>query len=170
MDNKETNDAIDNLNLPKRKEGESTSNYLKRLDEDGRFLFHGSPYAQIEILEPRKANDVGGDEWGNDTAVYAVAAVIAVGRAILPKREMIKGDWNIGSSRDPNRPGGPITTISSNITLSKGSVYIVDKQGFLPNKEGNEWKSKKQVKILAEVKVEPENYKEMGGVIKVLDE
>jgi len=169
MDFEEKEIQTGGVELPARQESETISEYLARLEKTAKFLFHGSPCGGIKVLEPREAEDVGGDEWGNDTAVYAVPAVIAVGRAILSKREAIKGKWSMGSSSSPGEPGGPVTTVSSNVTLGKGSVYIIGKQGFVPNARNNEWKSKVGVKVLGEVEVNPEDYTMMGGRIVVLD-
>lgn len=150
-----------------RQNGESVVDYLKRLDESGRYLFHGSPYGGLKILEPRKADDASGGEWGNDTAVYAVRAIIAAGRAIMPKRETLVGTWSISSDRDPLVPGGPKVRITSNIVPMRGSVYALDKNGFISNPKSTEWKSKEPVSVLAEIIVTPEDYVSMGGGIVI---
>lgn len=152
-----------------RVDGEPTSDYLQRLDASGRYLFHGSPYGGLKILEPRKADDASGGEWGNDTAVYAVKTIIAAGRAIMPKRETLVGTWSISSDRDPLVPGGPKVRITSNIVPMSGSVYVLDKNGFVPNQKSTEWKSKESVRVLAEIIVTPDDYVLMGGEILVIE-
>lgn len=153
--------------FPERLVEESAGDYLLRLESTGRFLFHGSPYSGIGELEPRKAIDSKGGEWGNDEAVYAVPAVIAVGRAILPKRDEIVGEWRISSSRDPNKPGGPEVVVSDNVNVGEGSVYVLNKTGFEENDGLHEWKIRAKVSTLAEVKVTPEDFTRMGGKIIV---
>jgi len=160
---------INKTELPVRQTEETASEYLDRLEGTEKFLFHGSPYDGIKVLEPREAEDIGGDEWGNDTAIYAVLAVVAVGRAILPKRETIKGNWSISSGSNSDESGGPVTTVSKNVVPGEGSVYIVDKQGFVPDNRNSEWKSKEEAKVLGEVKVNPEDYTTMGGRIVTQD-
>ena len=140
MNFEEGETQTNSVELPVRQKSETASKYLDRLEKTAKFLFHGSPYGGIKVLEPREAEDVGGDEWGNDTAVYAVPAVIAVGRAVLPKREAIQGKWSISSGSNSGEPEGPVTTVSSNVVLGKGSVYIIGKKGFIPNNRDSEWK------------------------------
>lgn len=151
-----------------RRDDESVPDYLMRLDRAGTYLFHGSPYEGIKVLEPRKADDASGGDWGNDVAVYAVRAIIATGRAILPKRETLIGTWSISSDRDPLIPGGPKVRITPNIIPTEGSVYVLEKNGFIPNQKSTEWKSREPVSVLAEIRVTPADYVSMGGGIVVV--
>ncbi|MDO8551501.1 MAG: hypothetical protein Q7S03_02370 [bacterium] len=111
--------------FPEKVENEKASDYIKRLEGTGEYIFHGSPSGNIKELETRLAKEVSADPWGNDEAVYAVPGVIAVGRAILPPRGNIIGKWSIASSSDPLENGGPKVWISPNVQLGEGSVYVL---------------------------------------------
>lgn len=151
--------------LPRRNTGESAVAYLRRLESLGTVVFHGSPRGGIEVLEPRRATDDAGGAWCNDTAVYAVPAVIAAGRAILPSRDCVRGQWEVRASRDPREPEGPLLTVSSNVALGGGSVYVVEKKGFEQSEALHEWKCAEPVRVLAEVEVTAEDYVALGGRI-----
>jgi hypothetical protein len=117
------------------------------------------------VLEPRRATDDAGGAWCNDVAVYAVPAVIAAGRAILPRRDRISAQWEISASRDPNQSAGPLLTVSPNVELGRGSVYVVDKKDFQENAARHEWKCADPVRVLAEIPVAPDDYIALGGRI-----
>lgn len=156
--------------VPAREEDESAADYLRRLDSLGTFLFHGSPYGGIDVLELNWAVDeASSGSWTNDRAVYAVPAVIAVGRAILPARDAVEGYWNFSLSRDPQHPGGPLLSVSVNLELGTGSVYVLEKAGFDGNPALHEWKSRVPVPVLAEVRVTPVDFREMGGRVAARD-
>lgn len=151
--------------LPHRDGDEPAVAYLRRLESLGTLLFHGSPRRGIAVLEPRRADDDAGGGWSNDTAVYAVPAVIAAGRAILPPRERVRGPWEIRAHRDPREPEGPLLTVSPNVPLGGGSVYVVEKNSFQQSTALHEWKCQEPVRVLAEIEVTPEDYVALGGRI-----
>lgn len=146
--------------------GETISQYLSRLEETGRYLFHGSPH-DIDIIEPRKATDISGDPWRNDTAVYANSnAALSIQRAILPPRDQIEGKWTVSSGTDPENSTIPLLVISDNIHLQSGVVYVLDRQGFERSATGSQWKSKNSVKPLIKISVDSTIYAELGGKIE----
>ena len=151
--------------VPRRGADESAAEYLRRLESLGTLLFHGSPHRGIEVLEPRRASDEAGGAWYNDAAVYAVPAVIAVGRAILPRRDLVSGYWEISASRDRHQSGGPLLTVSPNVELGGGSVYIVEKRNFHGSTALHEWKCAEPVRVLVEVPVTVDDYVVLGGRI-----
>jgi aspartate beta-hydroxylase len=152
--------------VPARGGDESAVDYLRRLEALGTLLFHGSPRRGIERLEPRPATDDAGGAWSNDTAVYAVPAVIAAGRAILPPRDRLRGRWEIRAGRVPHPPGGPVLAVSPNVWLGAGSVYVVDKRDFHENAALHEWKCARPVPVLAEVPVTVSDYMALGGRVE----
>jgi hypothetical protein len=92
--------------------------------------------------------------------------VVAVGRAILPPRNRVRGRWEIRASRAPGPPGGPLLAVSPNVRLGGGSVYVVDRGAFLENAALHEWKSGRPVRVLAEVAVTANDYVALGGRIE----
>lgn len=156
--------------VPGREENETIPDYLRRLQETGNFLFHGSPFGAITELEPRLATDLSGDPWKNDQAVFAVPdAALAVQRALLPDLRKIEGARVIITGKNPQNPTEPYMEISSNVAaaLGQGSLYVLPKTGFDAHPKGGQWKSKDPVKPIIELPVGPDDYKGLGGKVVI---
>ena len=74
--------------MPSRETGESTAKYLKRLEDSGNWLFHGSGIeSEIGELEPREAYCATGAPERNQCAVFVTDKVAhAMQMAILGAR------------------------------------------------------------------------------------
>lgn len=162
-------EKVTNLpSLPDRIENEPLVDYLRRIEESGEFLFHGSPVRTIEELEPRPASDTAGDPWKNDTAVFAVPrAALAIQRAILPIKDRVEGGWNITTGTSPQKHGQPYMEVSPNVgkLIGPGMLYVLPKIGFEEHPSGGQWKSKQTVKPLIKLLVTPEDYTSYEGVL-----
>ncbi len=154
----------------KRKEGENAVEYLKRLENSGEFVFHGSPNRDIAVMEPRPATDTSGDSFKNDTAVFADArSAYAILRALIPSRDKVSGDWTLSTGM---RKGIPEIQASEDIArmfgTERGMVYVMPKKDFEESKDLVQWKSKNPEKPFYKVEVGIEDYKSVGGKIEVV--
>ncbi len=156
------------VELPPRNDDEPTGAYLMRLEATKNYLFHGSPVAGIAELEPRLSTDVGGDpRVHNVFAVFATEkAALASQRAILPVRDSITGEWSVSAGTNPKKMDEPLLTVSENITLSTGVVYVLPRDGFEYIEGWGQWKKMEPVTPLGEIKVVVADYVEMGGKIE----
>ena len=148
---------------------ETSAEFLARLDTLERFVFHGSPHQGLVTLAPRPAQDVASSEWGNDTAVYAGPALIAIGRAILPPREQVAGRARVIASRNPHAPGGPRLVLTSNVKLGRGSVYVLDRTAFIRGAGGLEWKCHRRARVRLEVEVGVDDFRALGGRVMFVE-
>lgn len=160
--------------LPPQNEGEIVVDYLKRLEAEGKYLFHGSARRDIDQLEPRPATDKSGDLWKNDTAVFAVTdPETAVSRAITPDRARLSGleKWQIAMG-DPENPAIPTLSVTANVAelIDHGTVYILSRSGFVSHPEnGKQWKSKDVTPPLGKIEVTPADFLKLGGAIKTVN-
>lgn len=153
--------------LPTREENESTANYLLRLQEAGKWIFHGSPFKDIQELEPKQAQDVSGDPESNEVAIYATSYVgVATQRAILPPRGEIKGEWEIVGGTNPEKPTEPLLEITENISLGKGVIYVLSREEF-EQIGGGQWKCNSPASPLSEIPVDKTVYDQLGGKLVV---
>jgi hypothetical protein len=74
-----------------------------------------------------------------------------------------RGYWEISANRDPHQPGGPVLTVSPNVELGGGAVYVVEKRNFKQSAALHEWKCVEPVRVLAEVPVTVDDYALLGG-------
>jgi hypothetical protein len=149
--------------------GETTAQYLLRLEQSNKYLFHGSKDPLIDKLKPRPANDADLDPWKNDTAVYAHGhASVAIQSAIRPSKTEINGECRIitGTRREP--PYEPLIQMTENVHLSPGVVYVLPKEGFERHLAEGQWKSKVEVAPLAIIGVNMQDYQEIGGQIEII--
>lgn len=153
-----------------RREGESTIDYLRRLEKSEQYLFHGSS-DRIEELEPRDPITDATDEQENKrTAVYAYSSPeLAIQRAILPKRSDIEGDWDVVGGTNPLQPEQPLLQTTPNLLLGSGWVHVLLRKNF-EHTHGYQWVSEMPVRPRAFVGVTPETYRDMGGVHEVIEE
>lgn len=140
--------------------------FLKFLVEEKNVLLHGSPNADLEILEPRRANDAA-KESGNKEAVYAVTdPVLAIFHAIQD-REKIDGAVE-SETRDNSETGEqeykfsmPKRSLESE-PWKTGMIYIFNKDDFKPEEDGGElsgeWTSEEEVKSIAKIEVRPDDF------------
>lgn len=150
-----------------RKPKETDIDFLVGLERQNNYLFHGSPYQNLRSIKPKKAQDLSDDPWSNDKAVYAVdSLIVAIQRAILPKRAKTLGNWYIETDNDRSKKRF-ILKISYNIIPGKGSVYILPKEKFQYRGSGMQWKSKEECYPLREVRVDSRDYAKLGGVIQI---
>src|SRR3989344_8015276 len=121
-------------NLPYPKE-----DFLKFLVEEKNFLLHGSPNKDLEILEPRQAND-GEKTSGNKMAVYVVTDYVLPIFFAIQDKDKLQGSIKSGISEDvETRELEYSFEISKKALESKpwtrGMIYILDKNKFSPEKD-----------------------------------
>ncbi|KKW28819.1 MAG: hypothetical protein UY72_C0061G0014 [Candidatus Uhrbacteria bacterium GW2011_GWD2_52_7] len=151
-----------------RREGESTARYLRRLEESGKYLFHGSEQHILE-LEPRNPETDATDEAENKLlAVYAYdAAALAVQRAIAHRSGV--EDWEIIGGTDPKHPETPLLITSQNIPIGSGYLHVLSRDHFR-HTVGYQWVSESAVRPLNVIDVDPSVYAELGGVHRYTNE
>lgn len=132
-------------------------------------LFHGSPNSEILVLEPRPASDVDkSNTFNNDTAVFAsdnitscVLFAVMRDRSKLPNT-VRDGTWSVYWEEDNSVTAEIPKKWQPHLPLITGYLYILPKETFLENK-GNQWKSKEVVKPIAKIKVNFQDYLDLGG-------
>lgn len=168
LQNKGQDIPVIEYNLPYPKE-----EFLKFLVENKNVLLHGSTNQNLEILEPRQANDKR-KKSGNKNAIYGVTdPVLSIFYAIRDRKNLqgviesgIKTNEETGKSEyefkipKNNEETQPWT---------KGMIYILDKGKFSPEKEddgrlSNEWIVDVPIKPLAKLEVGPEDFPHMDKV------
>lgn len=152
-----------------QKEGESTVDYLRRLDATEAFVFHGSSRA-IDELEPRDLVTDASDDLNNKRVViYAYEhPVLAAQFAIIGARADRVGDWEVRCGVDANM--NPVLETTSNVALAHGTVHVLPRGMFQKThgEEGYQWICEKPVRVLAHVEVTPETFVELGGTHREL--
>ncbi len=155
-------------NLPYPKE-----DFLKFLTEEKNVLLHGSSNGDIEIVEPRQANDTVKTS-GNKKAIYGVVDPVLPIFYAIQDREKIHGFVKSGVSED-------VETGELNYSFEipqkdletkpwmKGVIYIFDKNQFNPEKNDDgelsgEWTSERSIKPLAKLEVGPEDFRFLDKV------
>lgn len=159
--------------IPSIEGGEQPADFLSRLEKQGKYLFHGSPHEIVE-LEPRQTTDSSGEEWNIDQAIFATPrAVWAVAHAIVEPLEKTKGPAYFSTSDDEQNENIFILKKTPNINLQKGKVYILSRSGFEPKfeefKNKCQWKSKENTNPLTNVEVTEDDFKKLGGMIKIVE-
>ena len=156
-------------NLPYPKE-----DFLRFLTEEKNVLLHGSSNRNIEILEPRQANDAIKIS-GNKKAIYGVTdPVLPIFYAIQDKKKL-QGIIKSGASE--NAETGELEyefKISKDALESKpwtrGVIYLFDKNQFSPERDDNgelsgEWVSEIPVRPVAKLEVGPEDFRFLDNVV-----
>jgi hypothetical protein len=164
----ELKESLNNSNI------EILENYSKQ-----GYLFHGSPNGEIEILEPRPANDIDrNNEFNNDNAIFATdnltSSIIfgVVSRDYLPediKRFMWATNWATENG---------VTEVTAKVHESwkffienygKGYVYVLSTETF-KEKSGSQRKSKESVKPIDKVDVNLNDFYKAGGKLIFMTE
>ncbi|MFA7193862.1 MAG: hypothetical protein WC087_03015 [Candidatus Paceibacterota bacterium] len=133
---------------------------LKKLEQEGKHVFHGSPNGSIKSLEPRQGRHV--PDWskpdettldGNPAVSATPYAELATFRALI-NRENVSINHTSGFGI---RDGNAEFRVSSEDVLKevkdkKGFVYVFDKNNFEPYKrdqvattDSMEWRSYEEV-------------------------
>ena len=147
--------------------------FLKFLTENKNVLLHGSANQNLEVLEPRQANDAA-KKSGNKNAVYGVTdPVLPIFYAIQDRKKLegviesgINIDGETGKSEYKLRiPKSAQETQS----WTNGVIYIFDKNQFRPEQNDNgeasgEWTSDVPLKPIAKLEVKPEDFKYMDKI------
>lgn len=118
----------------------SSKEHLTELEQAGKHVFHGSPEANLEILEPRQATFVPHDEKPTEITPDGEPAVSATSYADIATFRAIVNPKNIPirhSSQFGVREGETYFGVSTNEVLDhaknkKGYVYVFDKNDFKP--------------------------------------
>src|SRR3989344_3064922 len=155
-------------NLPYPKE-----DFLKYIGENKNVLLHGSSNKDLEKLEPRQAND-GAKKFGNKKGVYAVKdPVLPIFHAIQDK-EKLRGVIRSGSRKDLDtgemKYNFQIPIGMVEIKPWKGGIiYIFNKADFTQGVDDDdelidEWVSEKEVRPIAKLEVEPEDFRFLNEI------
>lgn len=139
--------------------------FLAYLLENG-YLLHGSSVEDVEMLEPRQANDAS-KKSGNQKAIYAVSDPILPLFYAIKDRKRLHGMVHSGYSTDDQG----VKTYSFQIDGTRsekdpwksGVVHILPKESFVQtmNDEGgptSEWVSHAPVTPAARLRVTPEDF------------
>lgn len=133
---------------------------LKGLESEGLYIFHGSPFGDIETLEPRQALDSGQKD-GDPGVSGSPHADIAIFRSII-NENTIKNQKYYSSFGSSN---GKLffkasSSIADNLEDKVGYVYVFNKSDFQPydrngnvNEKNMEWRSYKPVKPIQVIEV-----------------
>lgn len=151
---------------------QSGKKILKGLESEGAYIFHGSPFGNTEMLEPRQALEKGEND-GNPAVSGSPYADIAIFRSII--NEKIITDTSYSSSF--GYANGQLffkasSNILENLNDKKGYVYVFNKSDFEPyDRNGNvsdknmEWRSYKPLKPVRVVEV---NFDDMPDMEKII--
>ncbi|MFN4181475.1 MAG: hypothetical protein ACK4FA_02150 [Candidatus Paceibacteria bacterium] len=159
--------------------------YLNSLEQAGQYVFHGSPFADIEILVPKQGkhfpNPDNPEEFILDgaPAISATPYVdFAIFRALINK-ENISFPFRSGFGFDQNKQKEfrvSKSEVIEELKNKKGYVYIFDKKDFEPYSrsgqahEGNmEWRAYTEVKPVEIVEVQYGDLKNIESVIQFTD-
>lgn len=155
-------------NLPYPKE-----EFLKFITENKNVLLHGSANQNLEVLEPRQANDAA-KKSGNKNAVYGVTdPVLPIFYAIQDRKKLqgvIESGINIDDETGKSEYKFSIPKSAQGTQpWSNGIVYLFDKSLFHPEKDDNdepsgEWTSDVPVRPLAKLEVRPEDFRYMDKI------
>lgn len=142
---------------------------LLKLEKENKYVFHGSPVENIDLLEPRQARhypDLSNhpEEYilDGDPAVSATPyAEIAIFRALINSKN-IHTNHRSGFDVMGGKPNFRLSSkeIIKELEGKKGFVYVFDRSNFKPYRrdgeavpESMEWRSYKEVKPLEVVEV-----------------
>jgi hypothetical protein len=141
------------------------------------YVFHGSSYKDIEILEPRLNQDPNAEsDFDNDTAVFAArVASLAVIFACATENSVPKEIWDSRSwvwsvsLADYNNTSRITAKISIEwkpyITKSHGYVYVLERENFILE-EGLQVKSREPVRPVDKIEVGFNDFEKLGGVVE----
>lgn len=157
-----------NYDLPYPKE-----DFLTYLVTNKEVVLHGSDKKDIEILEPKQANDRA-KEFGNKIGVYAVPdSTLSIFYAIK-NREKISGLIVSGVESDSDTKEKKYEFKMSKKVLdtkpwTNGMVYILDKHNFQQGVDDSgelidEWVSEMPIKPLAKLEVQPEDFRFLNKI------
>jgi len=146
---------------------------LRQPEESGKYLFHGSPYGTIKVLEPRQSTHTPDLSKLEDTILDGEPAVSATPYADIATFRSLINHKNIpydhSSGFGVNAKGEKNFQVSSQEVLEtiknkKGFVYVFDRKEFRPfsrdgeAKESNmEWRAYTPVKPVDIVEVNHED-------------
>ncbi|MCA9381250.1 hypothetical protein KC678_03215 [Candidatus Dojkabacteria bacterium] len=152
---------------------EENMSSLERLQEyeKGGYLFHGSPSSEIEILEPREADDVDKSKTFNiDNAVFATSLVqsaiifAVVGRNKLPK-DIQSGTWEVYWDEVDNAHAKIPKIWKDYVEKMTGTVYVLPSETFTERHHA-QLKSKVPVKPADKVEVNMKDFLDIGGTVE----
>ncbi len=114
---------------------------LHELEATGRYVFHGSPVADIEEMEPRQAFNwtTGAKQKDGDPCVATTPyADIAIFRSIM------REDWTSFGKNDDESLSLKASKKALEISRDKtGYIYVFEKDAFVPHQDpqGMEWRA-----------------------------
>lgn len=114
---------------------------LHELEATGRYVFHGSPIADIKEMEPRQAFDwmTGAKQKDGDPCVATTPyADIAIFRSIVYE------DWtNFGKNDDESLIFNASKKALEGSKEKTGYIYVFEKDAFVPHQDpqGMEWRA-----------------------------
>ena len=157
-----------NYDLPYPKE-----DLLTYLVTNKEVVLHGSDKKDIEILEPKQANDRA-KEFGNKNGVYVVTDSVLPIFYAIQNREKISGLIISGVESDSDTKEKKYEFKMSKKVLdtkpwTNGMVYILDKNNFQQGVDDSgelidEWVSEMPIKPLAKLEVQPEDFRFLNKI------
>lgn len=154
--------------MTERNPSESIAEYLVRLKEMG-FLFHGSAHPErIEKLEPRKANDLKGNEWNSDMAVYASGEPVwSVIFALYKGNDPWATSTQFSTEKGFRVTARILKKYQDDLANETGRVYILPPETFeSQHQHSRQYKSRQAVTPIGAVEVILQDYYDMGGKIE----
>lgn len=146
---------------------------LKKLEETGKYLFHGSPIGNIEKLEPRQALHYVGKNKpifdGEPSVAAAPDSETAIFMAVINSKNVHLSNLSSGFYSENNKMHFTVSSqkVLDEIKNKKGYVYVFEKTFFEPySRNGNatersEWRAYQDVKPVEVIEVDsgdlPEN-------------
>lgn len=139
----------------------SVLHFLDCLIFGGKYLLHGSPI-QLNVLEPRKANDFS-KVWGNIVAVYATTkSEIALFHAVFNPESLPRGigsfRWGYASSAQAFTKFYASPKLNRADVWGNGHVYVLTREDFESLENSSEYRSFKAIRPVIAVPVLPSDF------------
>ncbi len=145
---------------------EPTDNISKILKykEQG-YVFHGSSHSDIAILEPRRGNDVSGDTFNTDTAIYASPNPQVCIMGVVKQKE-VNGTWKAGCYEKDLLVAEIPKSWRQVVEKGIGTLYVLPPESFSTDKPDN-WqvKSNTSVKPIDKIPVTFNDFIALGGEV-----
>lgn len=149
-------------------EEETSEKILKiREYEKQGYLFHGSSNPNIDILEPRKAQDIENKSFNTDTAIYASQTPLVCIMGIVRNGfEGLKGDWRLGTNESGQLTAQIPKSWKSYVENSEGTLYVLPSDTFEKSSpKGWQQKSFQSVAPIDRIDLTLNDFLTLGGQV-----
>lgn len=135
------------------------------------YLFHGSTNDNIDVLQPKLANDMDiNNSFNNDCAVFAsrlpeVSIFGLISTKSVPEEILDDQPIVVGRNRDKHLFVEIPIKLKPYIEKNTGVLYVLPSTTFDLNQIGWQVKSKEEVKPIDKISIEFEDFKKLGGEV-----